>query len=207
MRSLLLASAAVLGLAASAQAAQITIGNSTSGQDTFTGLGNGNLTINQSAITGTASDSLGGTGTYTISAFGPVTATQVGTTGVFDFNTTATFTYTSGGNSLTETFGYNSVNDGSVNPHFAGTDDVTAITGSAAFVAAFGPVGNGSTFDYATLAVGTVLDTLAKGTASESVGISSGEVVPNSKVPEPSTLLILGSGLLGLAALRFSRRS
>jgi hypothetical protein len=212
MRHLLATTALIGGLALAgpaAQAVEITMGNSTSGLATFQGTGaTGNLNVSLTATTGGALDGLGGSGSYTLSGFGPSLATHTAIPGVWTFGSGVTdvFTFNGGGNSLTDTFTYSSINDGSVNPHFAGTDQVTAISGSAAFIAAYGGVGRTSTFDFTTNAVGTLLDNLANTTASESIGISSGEVVPNAAVPEPASLAVLGFGLLGLGLTQVKRK-
>jgi hypothetical protein len=212
MRKLLATTALIGGLALAgpaAQAVEITMGNSTAGLATFQGTGaTGNLNVSLTATTGGALDGLGGSGSYTLSGFGPSLATHTAIPGVWTFGSGVTdvFTFNGGGNSLTDTFTYSSINDGSVNPHFAGTDQVTAISGSAAFIAAYGGVGRTSTFDFTTNAIGTILDTLANTTASESIGISSGEVVPNASVPEPASIAVLGFGLLGLGLTQVKRK-
>jgi MYXO-CTERM domain-containing protein len=206
MKSILLAGAAILGLAGTVQAAQITLGNSTAGSVTFTGTGaTGNLTVSETAITGSAIVN-GNSGLYTIAAFGPALATH-GASGVWNFapGVTATFFASDAvGDSVTQTLTYTSVNDGSVNPHFAGTDIVTAVTGSAAFTATWA-VGTHTLFDYSVNNVATVLDVLALTTASETIGISSGQDVTVA-ASEPGGLAILGMGLLSLGFLTARRK-
>jgi len=205
MRSLLLAATAAVALTGTAQAAQITLNNSTAGTITFTGDGSGNISVSTTTLSGKGSDEVNLTlGNYSIAAIGPVTATAAGS-GVWNFpaGTTSTFQYTNGADAITETWTFSTVNDGSVNPHFKGTDLVTAISGSAAFQAAYGPVGSTSTVDFATTNVATVLDALAETENSETATISSGEDV---KTPEPATLGLLGLGLLGLGVVTARRR-
>jgi hypothetical protein len=211
MKRLLLAGIATIGIAGIANAApiQINIGGSTSGAVTFAGSGTGNISVSNTALSGTATDpTLGTVGSYTIGATASHLFLSAGA-GVWNApaGDTATFSYTNGANSLAETWTYTSVNDGSVNPHLFGTDVVTAISGSAAFLLDFGGVGRASTFDYTVNTVGTLLDALALTTNSESVGLSSGEVVPSVRTPEPGSLAMLGIGLLGLGFVASRKRS
>jgi len=205
--SLLTAAAAATLIVGGAQAApiQVTLGASTAGTASFTGDGKGNLAFSEGAITGTASDTVtGGGGGYTITAIGATKATANGG-GTWSLPASATFTYTNGADTLTETLTYNLLVDNSPNPHVSGTDVVTAIAGSAAFQAAFGPIGTATKFDYTFDSVGTTLDALSLLTTSETSGISSGEDVP-VRIGEPTTLGLLGLGLLGLGLTTRRRR-
>ena len=210
MRNLLLASTVALALPLAAHAApQISIGASSSGSVTFTGTGTGNISATQTAIIGQGSDTLGGAGTYTLSGFSARTFTSAGN-GVWTApaGTTETFNYVSGANNLTETLTIQALDDGSANPHFNGTDVVTAISGSAAFIATFGGVGRGSIWDYAVDSIApNNLDALSLTTLTLApTGISSGQVNPNALVPEPTTLALLGVGLLGLGVVGARRK-
>lgn len=199
-----LAAAAALALGMSgAQAAQITLGNSTTAGYSFTGLGGGQISVSQSTMTGQAFDPASlGIGSYTLTGFGPITVTNDGT-GVFPISgVTATLTYTNGGNSLTDTVTWTSINDNSHNPHFEGTDVINSSSGSAAFLAAF-PTGSATHIDITTTQLVTTLVGLAAG-QTETAGISSGEVV--TLAPEPMTVALLGTGLIGLGVVARRRR-
>jgi len=105
---------------------------------------------------------------------------------------TETFTYTNpDGDTLTETWHITVIQDNTPQPKFFGTGATTAISGDAAFLAAFGPVGTIDSFDWiemplscAVAANCTTLDQLATTTTSASAPISSGEKLTTA-VPEP----------------------
>jgi hypothetical protein len=52
------------------------------------------------------------------------------------------------GDTLTETWVINTIQDNTPQPKFFGTGTTTAISGDAAFLAAFGPVGTTDSFDW-----------------------------------------------------------
>jgi hypothetical protein len=195
------AGALLAAAAAGAQAGEVVLGPFGAGQNvTFAAIGGDALSYSAPALSGSATDTTGGSGTFSISGVSFNTAANNGN-GVFNAlgSPTSSFSYTSGGNSLSETLSYIGVNDGSPNPHVDFNDVVTAVSGSATFLAAFGPVGSKSTGDYITNVITTSLDSLASaGTGSESISISSGQtlVTPTSNVPEPASLALIGTGLL-----------
>ena len=169
-----------LGALPAAHAAQISLGASTSGSILFAGSGTGNVGVVTSALSGSASDPLDAlAGTYTISGIGPTTAFATGVSGIWDFvlGTTASLVYTNpSGNSVTENLFFLTVNDGSANPHFAGSDVVTAVSGSPAFTSAWA-VGTDTNFTITTNSIATFLDVLANTLGTETTTINNGQDV------------------------------
>src|SRR4029077_21033144 len=137
-------------------------------------------------------------GSFTISALSFTAGPQVG--GIFTAGAnTQTFTYTTpDGDTLTETWHVTFIQDNTPQPKFFGTGTTTAISGDAAFLAAFGPVGATDLFDWIEMPLActsaancTTLDLLARPTASASAPFLGGEKIP-SPAPEPTTLALLG---------------
>ena len=208
MKKFLLAGITVLAFSVSAYATPIiSINQPITGSDTFTGNGAGDLSVVQSGITAGGSDTIEPTsGSISISGFSATTGPQA--LGIFPIlgGPTSTLTYTNGVDVLTETVRWTDVDDGSVNPHISGVDTVTAVTG-ALFSANFF-VGQLSTIDLTVNNVGTILDTLALGTSTETAGLSSGELLFSARaVPEPKMLMVMlmAIGTIFMLHKRFSR--
>ena len=141
-----------IGLAAlwgsGAQAAQITFGPS-SQSITFTGDGAGSVAVSSPTLTGSAFDTTNAfVGSFTLSALSFTAGPQSG--GIFSAGAnTETFTYANpDGDTLTETWHISFIQDNTPQPKFFGTGITTAISGDAAFLAAFGPVGTIDSFDW-----------------------------------------------------------
>jgi len=134
-----------IGLAAlwapGTEAAQITFGPSNE-SITFTGNGANSVGVTSPTLTGLAFDTTNGSvGNFTLSALSFTAGPQVA--GLFAAGAnTQTFTYSNpDGDTLTETWHVTVIQDNTPQPKFFGTGTTTAISGDAAFLAAFGPVG------------------------------------------------------------------
>jgi hypothetical protein len=199
-----------IGLAAlwgsGAQAAQITFGPSNE-SITFTGNGANSVAVSSPTLTGLAFDTTNGlVGSFTLSGLAFNAGPESG--GIFTAGAnTETFTYTNpDGDTLTETWHVFFIQDNTPQPKFFGTGITTAISGDAAFLAAFGPVGTVDKFDFIEMPITcgvpancATLDQLATTTTSASAPISSGEKFATA--PEPGSLALLGSALFGLGWL------
>jgi hypothetical protein len=131
-----------------AHAAQITFGPSDQ-SITFTGDGANSVTVSSPALSGSAFDTTNASvGSFTISPLSFTAGPQ--SAGLFNAGAnTAIFTYTNpDGDSITETWHVTVIQDNTPQPKFFGTGTTTAISGDAAFLAAFGPVGATDAFDW-----------------------------------------------------------
>ncbi len=156
--------------ASAASAAQITFGPSNE-SITFTGNGANSVAVASPTLTGLAFDTTNAAvGSFTLSGLSFSAGPQVA--GLFAAGAnTETFTYSNpDGDTLTETWHITTIQDNTPQPKFFGTGTTTAISGDAAFLAAFGPVGTTDSFDWIEMplvctpaANCTTLDQLATG--------------------------------------------
>src|SRR5712691_12030693 len=174
-----------------AEAAQITFGPSNQ-SITFTGNGASSVSVSSPTLTGSAFDTTNGlVGSFSISALSLTAGPQSGNLFPAGANTETFIYFNPDGDTVTETWHITTIQDNTSQPKFFGTGATTAISGDAAFLAAFGPVGTVDTFDWIEMplvctpaANCTTLDNLATTTASASAPISSGEKF-GTPVPEP----------------------
>ena len=196
-----------------AQAAQITFGPSAQ-SITFTGNGANSVTVSSPTLTGSAFDTTNGAvGSFSLSPLSFFAGPE--SSGLFNAGpNTETFTYTNpDGDTVTETWHITVIQDNTPQPKFFGTGIVTAISGDAAFLAAFGPVGTIDNLDWITMPLScavpancSTLDHLAATTTSATADISSGENFP-IRTSEPGSLAALGSALFGLGWFGRRRRA
>jgi hypothetical protein len=206
LRNLLLSSVAAATLALSlghADAAQITLGNNTSGFFTFTANGGSHIDVSTAGVIGTnEAFFLGDTGTYNL---GPTFFTAgPDNGGSFAANGAETLTVTMlDGDTATGTVNWTQIKDHSVLPDAIGVWHITSSSGDASWLANFGMAGGTDVYAPIDIVFETpaFLSTLHPG-ASENGDISSGQIngmdAPPTYVFEPASMALLGSALLML---------
>src|SRR5207249_2112160 len=116
------------------------------------------------------------------------------------------------GDTLTETWHITFIQDNTAQPKFFGTGVTTAISGDAAFLAAFGPVGTVDAFDWIEMPLSctpaancTTLDQLATTRASATAPPRRDDVLL-PRLHEPAAFDLLGSVLVAEGCLALRRR-
>jgi hypothetical protein len=186
-----------------AQAAQLTLGDSISGQYDVTGQPPASLLISGLTISGIGTAFIGGdSGNYTFGPMAPATAGPL-TGGNFPFAGTQPFSVAMiDGDTLAGTVGWTLLKDDSFFPHLIGTLAIATTSGDADWSASFAPGGSAS-IDITLndeLHLDVPLSVLATTNFTLELPISVGEVIPTVVgVREPtgySLLVVSGFGFV-----------